>query len=271
MTRWYVSPWMLKLAKKIDSDSVLMEKMWVLAHSMNPIKKQRNGIKFAREVPHLPTATLDLDGTLVHTLIDPIEIAALEQSDLKTIRLPGKMGLVVQRPGLEQLFASLLEYNVVLYSAGGDRYVNAVVEKLVEGNPSLRGKFCKVLSRSDLVRYSEVSENPCKPCLDTEGISYVKDLRKAREDGNSQRVLIVDDNPYAFQVHPLMNDADFKRRYDFTLNAVPVPGFVATEPNAVLDTALARVGRILKSIAAMDDTLAALRVNLEVDCDESWT
>jgi len=211
------------------------------------------------EVPHLPTVVLDLDGTLVHTLVDPVEIAAAQQSDLITIHLPGNMGLVVQRPGLDQLFSSLRGYNVVLYSAGGSHYVHTVVEKLVEENPILRGKICKILSRRDLVRYTELSEVPCQTPLNTDGVSYVKDLRKARTDGNCQKVLIVDDNPYAFQVEPHMKDADFKTRYDFTLNAVMVPDFIATDPKAGFDTAFAGVGQLLEEIAGMEDTLAALR------------
>jgi len=271
MTRWYEIPQMLSPAKTIDHGNTLMQKLRVLAQSLSLSKKQRNEFKLVDEVPHLPTVALDLDGTLVHTLVDPTEIAAAERSDLTTIRLPGTMGLVVQRPGLEQLFSSLLEYNVVLYSAGGNYYVKTVVEKLVEGNPSLQGKFCKVLCRSDLVRYSQLSEVPCETPLDTDGVCYVKDLRKAREDGNSEKVLIVDDNPYAFQVRPHMEDTDFKRRYDFTLNSVPVPDFIATDPKAVFDTAFARVGWVLKGIAGMEDTLAALRDHLDVDCDSSWT
>lgn len=236
--------------------------------------------KLVDEIPQLPTVVLDLDATVIHTLVDPSDIAAAQQSDLRTIKLPSKMGLVVERPGLQQLFASLRGYNVVVYSAGGSCYVKTLVERLVEGNPFMQGKICKVLSQPDLVRYSLLSELPCDtslkssllseelpflrysllselPCF-TEGVYYVKDLRKAREDGNTQKVLIVDDNENAYQIHPDMRDADFKKRYDFTMNALPVSEFIATDPKAVFDTAFVRVERVLAEIAGMDDAVAAL-------------
>jgi len=236
-------------------DSTFRGKMWALARSLSPSNK----FALVDEVPSLPTVAFDLDGTLVHTLVEPKEIAAAQQSGLTTIRLPGNMGLVVQRPGLEQLFLSVLGYNVVLYSAGGSGYVNVVVEHLVKSNPIFQDKFCKILCRPDLTRYSHVAEVPRETSLNTDGVNYVKDLRKARRDGNSQKVLIVDDNPYAFEVQPHMKDDDFKRRHDFTLNAVPVQDFRATNPDAVFDAAFVQVAKVLEDISGAEDILAALK------------
>jgi len=250
-------------------DSTLSGKMWALAQSLSPSNKSR----LVDEIPHLPTVALDLDGTLVHTLVDPKEIAAAQQSGLTTIHLPGNMGLVVQRPGLEDLFSSLLGYNVVVYSAGGSAYVKIVIEHLVKSNPIFQRKFCKILCRPELTRYSPVAEVPRETSLNTEGVCYVKDLRKARGDGNWQKVLIVDDNPCAFEVQPHMKDDDFKRRHDFTLNAVPVPDFRATHPHAVFDKAFVQVAKLLEDISDAEDILAALKnhpdlVELKSDFEE---
>lgn len=253
-----------------------MEKMWALAQtltskslianinrSLEPSSpkspKLCRTFKLVDEIPHFPTVVLDLDGTLIHTLVQPAQKAAAQRSDLRTIQLPGKRGLVVERPGLQQLFAALQGYNVVVYSAGGFSYVNIVVEKLLEAHPIMQGKICKVLCQSDLVKYSTLSEEPSDTPLTTDGVYYVKDLRKARDDGNLQKVLIIDDNPYAFQVYPFMKDADFERRYDFTLNALSVSEFKGTDPNAVLDTAFDAVTQLLKEISSEDDIVAALK------------
>jgi len=276
MTKWYTSPSGSGLfssprqkphgespgQKVVGQDRTLIEKMSSLVKSLSPKNSKRSKFMLVDELPHLPTVALDLDATLVHTLVDPVEIAVAQQSDLRTIRLPGNMGLVVERPGIEQLFSCLTGYNVMVFSAGGPFYVKTVIETLAEENLFLRGKLCKILSGSDLTLYSELSEltiAPCAKSLNTEGVCYVKDLRKARGDGDSRMVLIVDDNPYAFQVQPHMKDDDFKRRYDFTLNAVPVPLFIATDSEAVSDTVLALVGRLLQTIVGAEDTLAALK------------
>jgi hypothetical protein len=266
--------------KTKGQDSLLVDKMWAFATKLrnhigdDPLQSPSNKCKLVGEIPHLPTVVLDLDGTLIHTLVDPTEIAAAQQNDLRTIQLPGKMGVVFERPGLEQLFASLHGYNVVLYSAGGSCYVHTVIEKLLEKNPFMQSKICKILCRPALVRYSMSSEVPSDTPL-TDGVYYVKDLCKARRDGNRQKVLIVDDNPHAFQVHPDMEDADFKTRYDFSMNALPVVDFIATDPKAVFDTDFARVGRVLEEIAttlSMCRTLGTLDLKADAEaCVHSLT
>jgi len=272
-----MTPWSRRPQSISTQDISLIEKMCALVEPLSPkaSSKMRSFVEEVQspkavykcslvdEIPHFPTVVLDLDGTLIHTLVDPIEIAAAKESDMRTIRLPGKMGIVVERPGLEELFSSLLGYNVVVYSAGGSAYVNAVVAKLVANNPFMRGIICNVLCRSDLVKYSMLSntEVPSDTPLDTVGVLYVKDLRKARQDGNSRKVVIVDDNPYAFQVHPDMKDMAFKKRYNFSLNALPVSDFNAKQPEAVFDKAFARVGRVLGEIVGEEDTVGALNRN----------
>jgi hypothetical protein len=237
-------------------DSHIMQQIWALAQQLvNPGKK----LELVDENLQWPTAVLDLDGTLVHTLLDPAEIAVAEKSNLRIIRLPGKMGIAVQRPGLEQLFSSLRGYNVVIYSAGGSYYVNTVIEKLAEENPIMQGKICKILCRPALIRYSLSTVLPDDASLSEDGVFYVKDLRKARGDGNSEKVLIVDDSLHAYQVNPDMEDASFKRMYDFTANALEVPHFIATDPAAECDMAFDRVAQVFEEIAYMDDTLTALK------------
>lgn len=243
--------------KNKTNSTTTFSKMWALTQFIK--QKSIDKSLIAEENPELPTVALDLDGTLVHTVCDPNEAAAAEKSGLITFRLPGNMGLVVQRPGLEQLFASLLGYNVVVFSAGASAYVNTVLEFLIRENPILQGRFCKVLCRDELTKYSETSPLPNETSLNGEGVCYVKDLRKTRSDGNADKVLLVDDNELAYQVDPRMKDSDFKTKYNFTKNALPVPEFSATDPKASSDTAFSLIGRVLKEIAGVKDTVSALR------------
>lgn len=242
-----------------SAGSLLVEKMTSLAQLVR--SKPDFQLKLVNEIAQFATVVLDLDGTLAHTLVDPAEIVAAQRSALRAHQLPGKMGLLVERPGLQELFASLLGYNVVIYSAGGSCYVNIAIKRLVEENPIMQGKICKILCQKDLVRYSLLShsEVPSNTPLSNEGIYYCKDLSKAREDGDSQKVLIVDDNPYAFQVVSYMRDADFKNLYNFTPNALPVTDFKATNPKAAFDTSLARIGQVFDELVSTADIVAALK------------
>jgi len=253
MGGWYMSP--LK-NKSSPRESTVVGKIWALTQFVKQKSFDRSLI--VEENPDLPTVALDLDGTLVHTLCDPAEAAAAERSGLVTFRLPDR-SLVVQRPGLEQLFASLLGYNVVLFSAGASLYVNTVLDRLAKENPVLQGRFCKILCREDLIKYSQTSLLPSETSLNADGVRYVKDLRMARGDGNLDKVLLVDDNECAYQVDPRMKDPAFRTKYNFTTNAVPIPEFCASDPKALYDTAFALVGQVLQEIAGVKDTVAALK------------
>lgn len=209
-----------------------------------------------KENPSLPTVALDLDGTLVHTLVDPAQIAAAERRGFTGCRLPGTMGLCVQRPGLEELFSALSGYNVVIFSAGGSEYVHNAVSHLMAEHPSLQNRVCKILCRGDLTKYSESSELPSQMLI-RDGVHYVKDLRKARQDGNAEKVIIIDDNPDAYQVPSWMKDEDFRNRYNFAMNAVLVPEFSTAQPEAFAPI-LRQVSQVLRDIRPAEDRLAAM-------------
>lgn len=205
----------------------------------------RQKVQLVTENPTWATVVLDLDGTLLHTLVEPAQVAAAQRRGLTGCRLPGKMGISVLRPGLEQLFASLSGYNVVIFSAGGSTYVNTVMKMLVAEYPFMQGRICKILCREELTKYSESSESPKSTSLNTEGVKYVKDLRKCRRDGNTDKVIIIEDNPEAYQVDPQMQDEDFKSRYNFAINALLVPEFCATDPDAPEDRVFVEVSQVL--------------------------
>jgi hypothetical protein len=211
-----------------------------------------------KENPHLPTVALDLDGTLVHTLVDPEEITVSERLGLKSCRLPGNMGVSILRPGLEQLFSALLGYNVVIFSAGGRVYVNTAMNHLMMQLPFMQNRICKVLTRDDLTRYSLQSQLPSSTALSKDGVNYVKDLRKVRQDGKTDKVITIDDNLEAYRVIPVMEDDSFRERYNFAKNTLLVPEFIGTSPEALHDTVFAKVSRVLQEILTKEDKCEAL-------------
>lgn len=219
-------------------------------------------LELVDEIPELPTVVFDLDETLIYSLRDPQEALEVKSLGFKVLELWDGTE-VAQRPGLEQLFRSLAGYNLVLYSAGGSSYVSDIMSELAEQNPSLRGRFCKVLSKRDLVTYWE-SSGPgvlCKPSLKDDDVGFVKDLRRTRDDGDLRRIVLIDDNDQAFQVESSMPDDAFREEHDFTKNAVLVPGFDAVD---TIDWVLSDVSSILQDIACEDDLPAALQKHPKV-------
>ncbi|XP_019058886.1 PREDICTED: probable C-terminal domain small phosphatase [Tarenaya hassleriana] len=151
------------------------------------------------------TIVLDLDETLVHSTMQPPRV---KTDFMVRVKIEGTVipMFVVKRPGVDEFLERISEnYKVVVFTAGITDYASQVLDKLDK----------KHIISQRLYRDS---------CKEMNG-KYVKDLSlvEGKELGN---VLIVDDNPSSFMLHPEngvpikpfvddMNDRELMKLADF--------------------------------------------------------
>ncbi|GAV88612.1 NIF domain-containing protein [Cephalotus follicularis] len=140
--------------------------------------------------PHKRTVFLDLDETLVHSSSEQ-PTKRFDFVVRPTIEGEVMTFYVLKRPGLEAFMEGLSSrYEVVVFTAGLKEYASLVLDRIDK----------KGLISHRLYRDS---------CREVDG-KYVKDLAETGRD--LDKVVIVDDNPNAYFLHPE--------------NAVPVKAFV---------------------------------------------
>ncbi|KAH9314816.1 hypothetical protein KI387_023443, partial [Taxus chinensis] len=128
---------------------------------------------------------------------------------------------VLKRPGMDELLRQLEDrYELVLFTAGTRDYADAVVDRI---DPYGAIKF-------RLFRDS---------CTETSDGRFVKDLSLLGR--NLKKIIIVDDNPNAYMLHPH--------------NAVPVSSFV----DDLYDRELSSILSLLKLVRYYDDLREAIR------------
>ncbi|GLJ19147.1 hypothetical protein SUGI_0343790 [Cryptomeria japonica] len=157
------------------------------------------------------TLVLDMDDTLLHASFHPaqrFDFAVEFQAEGKARKC-----YVLKRPGVENLLQELSGlYEIVIFTAGGSRYANALLDKV---DP--QGKIDHRLTRENC------TELPGIPTI------FVKDLSKLGRD--LKKLIFVDDKPFqSFQSE----------------NAYPISPFV----DDVSDTELFRLVDFCKRVAA---------------------
>jgi len=122
----------------------------------------------------------------------------------------------------------------------------------------LAHRFGQIVNPAIHLQRSLQSQLPSSTALSKDGVNYVKDLRKVRQDGKTDKVITIDDNLEAYRVIPVMEDDSFKERYNFAKNTLLVPEFIGSSPEALHDTVLAKVSRVLQEILTKEDKCEAL-------------
>ncbi|GLJ45547.1 hypothetical protein SUGI_0958810 [Cryptomeria japonica] len=139
------------------------------------------------------TLVLDMDDTLLHASFHPdqrFDFAVEFQAEGKARKC-----YVLKRPGVENLLQELSGlYEIVIFTAGGSRYANALLDKL---DP--QGKIEHRLTRENC------TELPGIPAI------FVKDLSKLGRD--LKKLIFVDDKPFqsfqsenAYPISPFVDD-----------------------------------------------------------------
>ncbi|KAL7716433.1 Mitochondrial import inner membrane translocase subunit TIM50 [Entamoeba marina] len=121
------------------------------------------------------TVVLDLDETLIHTHLQPFNVS----SDHFTITIDGNDYLVSIRPHVRYFLKSLSKkYEVVLFTAGTERYANQIIEEL---------------ERDENFFTHKLYQNSCKN-------KFGHLLKNASKLGRDlKKVVCVDDNHYAWK------------------------------------------------------------------------
>lgn len=164
------------------------------------------------------TIVLDLDETLVHSSEKPPRFYdfAIE------VTMGGETTTyyVLKRPGLDELLTELAnKYELVLFTASMKEYADAVLDRI---------------DPHRAIRYRLFRDS----CTEISG-KFVKDLSLLGRD--LKRVIIVDDNPNAYMLHPQ--------------NAIRVSSFV----DNLHDGELASVIRFCKVTEKYEDLREAIR------------
>lgn len=164
------------------------------------------------------TIVLDLDETLVHSSEKPprfydFAIEVTMEGETTTY-------YVLKRPGVDELLTELAnKYELVLFTASMKEYADAVLDRI---------------DPHRAIRYRLFRDS----CTEISG-KFVKDLSLLGRD--LKRVIIVDDNPNAYMLHPQ--------------NAIPVSSFV----DNLDDGELASVIRFCKVTEKYEDLREAIR------------
>ncbi|XP_010538232.1 PREDICTED: probable C-terminal domain small phosphatase [Tarenaya hassleriana] len=130
----------------------------------------------------LRTVVLDLDETLVHSTVQPPKV---KFDFMVRVRTEGMVipVFVVKRPGLDKFLERIGEnFKVAIFTAGISEYASQVLDKL---------DMKHVISQ-------RLYRDSCKEVVTGK---YVKDLSLV-EGNDLGNVLMVDDNPFSFSLHP---------------------------------------------------------------------
>jgi len=139
--------------------------------------------------PNKKTLVLDLDGTLVHTSLEPMPAGYDFILNLEGYDEPF---YVLKRPGVDELLLQLGStgmYEIVIFTAGLKCYADAVVDKILNSLPSSE-------NRNIIPPTHRLASDYCKK---VEGIPQeVKDLSILGRD--LKKVIFVDDRETSFHL-----------------------------------------------------------------------
>ncbi|CAA7062228.1 unnamed protein product [Microthlaspi erraticum] len=166
------------------------------------------------------TIILDLDETLVHSTT---QLPGVRYDFMVMVKMEREIMpiFVVKRPGVTEFLERLGEnYNVIVFTAGLEDYASQVLDKLDK-----KGVISQRLYRDS--------------CTEVNG-KYVKDLSLVvgKDLGSA---LIVDDNPFAYSLHPE--------------NGVPIKAFV----DDLRDQELLKISEFLGSCYVYEDMRDAVQ------------